>query len=171
MPECYADTLLIDTLVPAKKGYNHQHSCFNVEREMMYGKLKNQFAVGIIDNDKLQVNYLREFEEIDKVLDSLILWKHPTKDHYIIQVCPALEGWLWNVCKKGEIKSFEFAQSIEKLKVLTKTKTSIKDSRLKNLFKEISQREDLIEVRKLKGWIKLLKEKNYQVDINELKNV
>lgn len=66
MPECFADTLLIETLVPPRTGYNHQMGCFKVEKEMRFGKLRDKFAVGIIDNDKHQVKYLEEFEQIDK---------------------------------------------------------------------------------------------------------
>lgn len=171
MPECYADTLLIETLVPTKKGYNHKHSCFKVEEEMKFGKLKNQFAVGIIDNDKKQVTYLQEFVEIDKVEGSLVLWKHPEKDHFIIQICPALEKWILNVCERGNISMDKFGNNLEEFKKYTKVKASIIDKDLKHLFKTISQKEDLIDVRKLKGWIRLLKENNYQVDINGLKNV
>jgi hypothetical protein len=79
MPECYADTLLIEILVPSKGGYNHKFGCFNVEAEMKSGKLKDQFAVGIIDKDKSQIEYLAEFDEIDKVEGSLILWRHDNK--------------------------------------------------------------------------------------------
>lgn len=53
----------------------------------------------------------------------------------------------------------------------TKSRTSSTDKSLKDLFKEISLKDAIIDVRKLKGWVKLLKEKNYQADINELKNV
>ena len=52
MPECYADTLLIETLVPTERGYNHKNNCFKVESEMKDGALKDKFAVGIIDKDK-----------------------------------------------------------------------------------------------------------------------
>jgi hypothetical protein len=44
MPECFADTLLIETLVPSETGYNHQMGCFKVEGEMKFGKLKDRFA-------------------------------------------------------------------------------------------------------------------------------
>jgi len=37
MPECYADTLLIETLVPTNVGYNHKFGCFKVEAEMRLG--------------------------------------------------------------------------------------------------------------------------------------
>ena len=175
MPECYADTLLIQVLIPTKMGYNHQSGCFEVEREMSLGKFKDRFAVGIIDNDKVQIKYLKKFEIIDKVGESLILWKHnekPIKHHYIIQVCPALEKWILCICDEEGIKLAKFGLSddLEALKKYTKSLSSMKDERLVGLFKAISKKTGNLSVRKLKHWITLLKEKNYQVDIKALQN-
>lgn len=82
MPECYADTLLIQTLVPTKTGYNHKHNCFKVESEMARGKLKDKFALGIIDNDKKAIKYLSECEVLSKCGNDLILWKHQERSHF-----------------------------------------------------------------------------------------
>lgn len=168
MPECYADTLLIETIVPSKKGYNHKHSCFQVEKAMISGKLKDSFAVGIIDNDKKSINYLTQLEKIDAVNDNLVLWKHPTKPQFIIQICPALEQWVLNICKEEKI---EIKYDLEKLKKITKSMSSLDNIGLKELFNTIKDKDNNESVRKLKGWIKLLCTENYQVDLNELKNV
>ncbi len=50
VPECYIDTMLVQTLVPPEKNnrYNHQHGCFEVSNEMELYGLKDKFAVGII---------------------------------------------------------------------------------------------------------------------------
>jgi len=42
---------------------------------------------------------------------------------------------------------------------------------LRNLFGTIKTKSEHESVRKLTGWVSLLKEKNYSVDLNELKNV
>jgi hypothetical protein len=174
MPECYADTLLIETLVPTTIGYNHQTGCFKVEREMKLGKLKDRFAVGIIDNDKVEIKYLREFEVIDKVEGALVLWRHKdkAKHHFIIQICPALEKWILEVCTAEGIILTEFglANDLENLKEFSKSRSSIKEEKLIALFKEINKKTENVSVRKLKSWVTLLKERNYQVDVNALKN-
>lgn len=174
MTECYSDTLLIETLVPSKDGYNHQMGCLKVEAEMRFGSLKDRFAVGIIDNDKKQVKYLREFEVIDKVDDFLILWKHSNKlkHHYFIQICPALEKWILKVCEiEGlNIEGFGLSNDLELLKQYTKSRRRLKDDKLKRLFKTINSKSTLEAVTKLKKWIRILKEKNYKVEINELVN-
>ena len=146
MPECYADTLLIEALVPSKNGYNHKMGCFKVEAEMKFGDLKDRFAVGIIDNDKNQIKYLNEFEKIDKIVASLILWKHKSKSHYIIQICPALEKWILNVCELENIDLDEFGLSkdLEQLKRYTKSQSGLEDKKLKylkQLATEIIQRK------------------------------
>ncbi len=174
MPECYADTLLIETLVPTKIGYNHQTGCFTVEREMRLGKFNDRFAVGIIDNDKVQIKYLKEFEVIDKAEGSLILWRHRGKarHHYIIQICPALEQWILDVCGQEVIRIGDFGidPDLEVWKKYTKSSRSMDDKKLKALFQEMSSKNQNINVRKLKSWITHLKEQNYKADIKALQN-
>ena len=174
MPECYADTLLIETLVPTKIGYNHQAGCFTVEREMKLGKFKDRFALGIIDSDKVQIKYLKDFDVIDKVESSLILWRHrnKAKHHYIIQMCPALEQWILDMCREEDIILGDFGidPNLEALRKYTKSDASTSDKKLIALFKEICSKTDNVWVRKLKSWVTLLKEKNYQVDIKELQH-
>lgn len=173
IPECYADTLLIETLVPTKKGYNHQHNCFKVEATM---KGLSGFAVGIIDKDKKQIRYLEHFEIIDEVNGegALILWRHKEKwkHHFIVQICPALEQWIKEVCEQEKIDLSGFGENIlEGIKYFTKSISRLNNQKLQLLLNQVNSRNENISVRKLKGWVKLLKEKTYQVDINELKNV
>ncbi len=171
IPECFADTLLIETLVPPKKGYNHQHNCYKVESTM---KGIHGFALGIIDNDKKLVKYLDHFKPIDKIDGELLLWRNKDLNihHWIIQICPALEKWILKVCETENIDiTFFGGDSLEGIKRYTKSIERLNDPKLVALFSEINKRDNNINVRKLKTWIKILKEKNYQVDINELKNV
>jgi hypothetical protein len=174
MSECYADTLLIETLIPTKVGFNHKFGCFKVEAEMKLGKLKDRFALGIIDNDKNQIKYLEEFEEVDKVKGSLILWRHKKKEkhHYLIQICPALEKWILNLCdvEKINVIGFGLPDDLGGLKEFSKSRKSLNDKSLSELFREIGQKTENINVRKLKFWITTLRDQNYKVDINQLKN-
>lgn len=173
MPECYADTLLIETLVPPKHRYNHQRSCLKVEREMVKGRMRDRFAVGIIDKDKKQINYLNEFDKIDTVEDALILYRHrdESKHYYIIQIMPAMEKWVLKICEEENILLGDLSTELRVFTKFTKKQSSMENPVLKALFLEISTRENNLKVRKLKGWLNMLKEKNYQVDLNELKNV
>lgn len=173
MTECFADTLMIETFLPSKKRYNHKHNCYQVEKEMVTGKLKDKFAVGIIDKDKKRIKYLSEFDIINEVEDSLILWRHRNqeKHHYFIQIEPALEKWVINICTKENISQDGISFEIEELKKYTKKQSSIKNETLKLLFEKMKRETENISVRKLTAWIKLLIEKNYNVGIKDLANV
>ncbi len=172
VPECYIDTMLVQTLVPPKKRYNHQHGCSEVSNEMELYHLKDKFAVGIIDNDKKKAKYLRSFLEIDGNACGVKLFKHAQNHQYYIQISPAIESWILEVCKQEEIDIAEFGlpNTLRALTKITKPQSSIKDRRFIHLF-ECFKKSENKSVQKLVGWISLLKEKNYQVDINELKNV
>jgi hypothetical protein len=172
MSECYADTLLIEALVPSERGYNHKMGCFKVEAEMKTGKLRDRFAVGILDNDKRQIKYLDEFALIDQIEGFLKLWKHTVRNHYVIQICPALERWIIKVCEIRSINLLDFGLSSElkELTNYTKTRSSLEDEKLKNLFNVISENNDVDLVNKLRNWIRILKERNYNVTLNELRN-
>ena len=170
IPECFADTLLIETLVPTKRGYNHQRSCFKVEATM---KGLNCFAVGIIDKDKKQIKYLDKFKIIDEVAGDLILWRHTEKQihHWVIQICPALEKFLLKICETENIDTSGFGDNaLEGIKYYTKSTSRLSNPILQTLFNKINSKNENVIVRKLKSWIKILLEKNYHVDINELKN-
>ena len=86
IPACYVDTNLIETLVPPvkrnnRREYNHQKGCGGVAQTMK-NEFSDRFALGIIDKDKQQLDYLKEFtQEID--WGSLVPHKHATRHHYI----------------------------------------------------------------------------------------
>lgn len=173
VPECYIDTMLVQTLVPPqKKGrYNHQHGCFEVSNEMEFCGLKDKFAVGIIDNDKKKAKYLSKFIEIDNIDNTLKLYKHKIVSQYFIEINPAIEVWILNVCEqeKIDITKFDLPDSLKELKKITKPQTSSKDKRFIDLFLEFNITDNR-SILKLKRWITILKEKNYEADINELIN-
>ena len=57
IPECYVDTNLVSALLGGI-GVNHQKSCNKVVGRMK-DKYGDDFAVGIIDNDKRRPGYLK----------------------------------------------------------------------------------------------------------------
>lgn len=173
VPECFIDTMLVQTLVPPDKNsrYNHQHGCFEVSNEMELYGLKDKFALGIIDNDKKKAKYLSKFIEIDNIEDDLKLYKHKEFHQYYIELNPAIEVWILKVCEEEKIDLAEFnlPNDLKELRRITKPQASSKDKRFVDLFLKfkISNNRSVL---KLKSWITLLKEKNYSVDINELIN-
>lgn len=173
VPECYIDTMLVHILVPPGKNerYNHQHGCYEVSNEMELYGLKDRFAVGIIDNDKKKARYLKSFLEVANFEDNLKLYKHEIQPQYFIEINPAMEFWILKVCEQEnlDITEFDLPKDLKEVKKITKSQTSSTDKRFLNLFTKLKISNNK-SVLKLKSWIQMLKEKNYQTDINELIN-
>lgn len=122
LPECFIDSTLIGTLLSAK--VSHKHSCNEVAKEMEKGRLKDKFAVGIIDNDKRRVSYIDEFDEVGKTENLTFLW-HKVKHQYLIKVGKvhkAMETFLKaNVEAMGmKMEDFDLPSNLEELQESTK---------------------------------------------------
>ena len=170
IPECYIDTNLVETLVPPTGQYNHQKGCGTVAK-VMKERFADRFALGIIDRDKHEIDYLNEFNEIC-TSGSLILHQHKIRHHYIIQICPAMERFiLRNVTQAGiSLNEFDLPSDFDLLKKESKSVNSKSDPRFKKLFKTLKQ-HNVAEIEKLCNWIKYLKEANYNADVSVLKNL
>ncbi|KAA6334000.1 hypothetical protein EZS27_017645 [termite gut metagenome] len=164
IPECYIDTNLIETLLSIKR-CNHQKGCNNVVKTMK-GKLKDGFAVGIVDNDKEKIKYVEEFEEVCKT-DSLCLYKHSGKPHYLIMISPAVDAFILRSSLKAGVcpEDFKLSPDLEGFIQQTKQVTSKEDIHFKQLFKQI---KDVPEMKTLKEWVNYLKTKQYYSNPNEL---
>ena len=79
VPECYVDTNLVESLLETD-GVNHQKGCNTVVNTMKGKVLNDGFAVGIIDSDKRQPSYVKEFTEIAHS-EHLSLMKHLSLIH------------------------------------------------------------------------------------------
>ncbi len=170
IPECYVDTNLVETLVPPQKQYNHQKGCGTVTK-VMKEKFTDSFAVGVIDKDKKEVDYLKEFTEIGKS-DGLILHKHKTRPHYIIQIAPAMERFIFQCLANAGLSAADFGlpTNLDLFRKESKTINSKDDDRFKKLFKAL-RNAGSAEILRLSEIIKYLKEKNYQADEGELKGM
>ncbi len=172
IPECYIDTLLVETLVPPnnRRGYNHQMGCNKVSSKMQ-NDLKNDFALGIIDKDKRIVPYIEEFELLVS-FENIFLFKHKRKHHYFIQINPAIEAFLLKVAEDTGIDTKEFGvpNSLNELKSITKKKTSKDNPNLKSFIKDLKNK-NAPQIVTLTNWISYLKTNTYHSDINEIKNI
>jgi len=172
IPECYADTTFIETIVPPDnmRGYNHQMGCNKVANKMQ-NDLNDDFALGIIDKDKRSIKYLEEFQLIIGT-KNLFLYKHPLKHHYIIQIYPAIERFIIDSCLEVDIDLTEFGlkNDLEGLKQKTKKQTSKKDPQLVHLFRELKNRR-ATQVVILSQWINYLKNNNFRSQIEDIKKL
>lgn len=129
IPECYVDTNLIETIVPTGAGFNHQKGCGTVAK-VMKERFSDDFAVGIIDKDKQQLGYLKEFEIIHTV-GNLTLHKHISRSHYIIQIYPAIERFILNAVEECglEMGDYDLPSDFSELKKASKIVNLTNDSR------------------------------------------
>lgn len=168
IPECYIDTKLVKVAVPPQGRYNHQKGCPNVVK-LMQEKLHSDFALGIIDKDKIIVKYVSEFELVFNVANSLQLLKHPTRHHYLIFICPAPEKWMIAMAEEAGLSLTDFGlpHDFDKLSKITKTSKSENDdpysANFQQLFKEIKRIAPASWL-VLSFWISYLKSNPYTAD-------
>lgn len=167
MPECFIDTNLVETLVPPKTRYNHQHGCTTVAKKMKEN-FPSSFALGIIDKDKNEIDYLDEFDII-ATSGSLLLYKHKTRSHFFIQVSPAMERFiLMNAAAVNlDLADFDLPSDLDKLRKHSKLVRSKDDIRFKRLFKAI-HKNGSEEFQRMAAWIKYMKDNPYNIDLKVL---
>jgi hypothetical protein len=180
IPECNVDSCLFNVLLQfSKDGVNHTKGNATVVQKVRE-KFDDLFCVAIIDKDRRDIDFIKdECEYIDcGGFDSYFkLFKRNGKPHYFIQIVPVIEEWIIKVSAELEIdlKETELGVStINDLMKLSKTTSSKNDVRFVSLFKRIvkvSEEKQYLPVIRMKKVIRFLLDKNYQVDINELKNV
>ncbi len=168
LPECHVDTNLVEIIVPpTNSGYRHRQGCDNVMKAMLEtNALKDSFALGIIDEDKIIKKYSLEFELIvDKA--QLKLLKHPQKNHYLIYVCRAVEKWIiYNADEVNiNLNDYDLPHNYKELTKHTKVQTNSKNPKFRQLFKALI-RAEAPGVMLLKKWISCLKEHPYDSDLD-----
>lgn len=179
MPECYIDTNLIETIVPPERigntcGYNHKRSCNKVIDEML-GKLKDDFAVGIVDIDKKPLARTTEFKPfVEKQLSGknfLKLYKHQNKHHYLI-FHPPIEQWLLDEAQNTGISlvDYDLPVTLKGLMNETKNEFSKKDPKFKNFFLALLKK-NTTGINLLANWIVYLKSHPYNADKMELQGL
>lgn len=149
LPECYADTLLIRIALAVKA--NHQSNISNVAKALKTN-YKNRLAIGIVDNDKTQSAYFKEFDKI-KEKDGLILKKHPNKKHYLIYLNPAFEQWVFDAAEVLGVEPAKYKiRNIKYFKKVSKDINVENNQQVKNFLNTIKQKKNS-PVTTLVNWI------------------
>jgi hypothetical protein len=172
IPECYFDTVLIKKLLQCDNRLIHRRGCHNVINDLKSERLKESFAVAIIDKDKNEVSYLTDCKEHYSA-NQLILMKHKQREHYVIQLNPPLEKWIISVLDSNGLKIEDFGYSREYKKLKRQIKydiTSERDDKLGKLTNAIIK-TDCNPIKALKTILLYLKEKNIKSDVEELKKL
>lgn len=169
LPECYFDTVLLKNILSVKK-VNHRKGCDNVIKEMSDGKLlKDDFAVALIDKDKRKLQYVDEYFNTLVETEHLLLLKHKDKQHYIIQLVPAIEKWVLHVIGEGQVdlEGLNLQADLEGLKEYTKYKWANESEELKILCKRLIK-SNSTTMQTLSYWLNYLYKHHRNTDINEL---
>lgn len=163
IPECYVDTNLIEFLVDGS--VNHQHSCTKVVG-LLNSKFKDQFAIGNIDKDKVEMGYAKSCDVI-AATEHLTLLKHKDRAQFLITICPAVDRFILDCAEEEEIKlaSYSLPSKLKDFIKVSKSVTSNSDCRFKSLFKTLENNK---EFRNLRLSLDYLIAHRYATDIGVL---
>ncbi len=180
IPECYVDTCLIDVLLGfEKESANHTKGNATVLRKMEI-KFANSVCVGIIDKDKIELIELKTRYskiEIGEISGYFEFYKHKERNHFVIQIVPAIEGWIIEVVNILGIKLEDFGifeSNAEELTNRTKNVNMKFDPTFKRVFREIlkrSESQSFLPLLRIRAIVLKILEKGHLFDINELKHV
>lgn len=150
IPECNVDTAFVEAL--RYKSPNHAPNINEVTK--ILEKNPKQRAIGFIDNDKRKPKYATEFKEIESASNVQLL-KHIKNPHYLVIVNPAMDEFIYNICRDLEIDISKYTLPTELDAFITKTKKqAIKaNPGFKNLLNTIVQRRHPT-VEQISQWIK-----------------
>ena len=168
VPECYIDTNLVEFLL-ASHSVNHQKGCNNVAKMMMESSLKDQFSIGVIDNDKRQHSYVSMFDEIAHS-KHISLLKHRERPHYLVRITPAMDQFIMDCAAEQNInlQDYDLPSKLEEFTKVTKDVNVKSDRRFKSLFKALDSSKEMILLRSVLNY---LNTHQYQCNIVELLNL
>lgn len=165
VPECYIDTNLVEYLLNSH-GVNHQKGCNAVAKKMMESNLKDQFAIGVIDNDKRQHSYMREFCEIAHT-KHIALLKHKERSHFFVRISPAMDQFILDCANElgVNLKDYELPSTLEEFTKITKDVNVKSDKRFKSLFKALEASDEIVVLRSV---LRYMDDNQYRCNVEEL---
>jgi len=138
LPECYADTLLVEVL--GFKKANHQFSIGQVFK-IMEDKMATRLAVGVTDKDKkITAKYYAAFQE-QTMEHGVRILKIPDKKHYLIEHIP-LEKFLFQAAENVDVDPARYGfSSIRALSKITKSHKIDKNQQFRQFLNTLLQKE------------------------------
>ncbi len=142
VPECYADTRLVEILTESKK-CNHQKNIGQVANEFLT-RLKDISCLGIVDDDKKSIPkyFTEEFQVVTEVA-GLKLHKHKERSQFLIYISPALESWLLTAASMVKLNPSDFGldDEMQMLKSTTKSMHLAKNQDFTRFIKALVKKE------------------------------
>lgn len=168
-PECYVDTNLVGFVLGGH--VKHKSCCNEVMKAVNYS---DEFAIGIIDDDKRRATMDAGFHEYQSPLAAsnvtthLSLYIHDDGKRYVITVNPAMDKFILDAAKSCNVSMANagYPTTLKEFKKVTKTILAAYDSDLRNLFQLIS---DNPEMQQLRNTLKYLVHFQYRANADVLK--
>ncbi|MBK7937045.1 MAG: hypothetical protein IPJ82_08090 [Lewinellaceae bacterium] len=150
VPECYADTLLVEML-GIKKPNHVLNSNINYVLERVKKSRPGQKVVGIIDSDRgKSEKFLDGFKLIEERHN---IKKYARGKHTILVVCPAFEGWVFKVAADENVEPAKYGfDSKKKFANECKRHDVKRNERVKNFLGLLKQKKSP-GFTQLKTWI------------------
>jgi hypothetical protein len=158
-PECYVDTNLVSYLIGGN--VKHKSSCNEVAKAINQAQ---GFAIGIIDADKREPIIDKGFGKVSGMVNPhLTMYVHSDKRRYLFKVGRAMDQFVYDIARQEGVKlsEFDLSEDFEKFKKTAKSIQSGTDGRLRRLFEEIKNNEELLRFR---NTLKYLVNKQMQAD-------
>lgn len=160
LPECYADTTLIEVL-----GYHKSNHIKGIGQviNVLDKSFNNKLGIGFVDKDK-NGKSKRENTEYILILksahsNSLILKQKPKTKNYLIEH-PNLEKWLFNMGNDLSIDLDKFnVQDLLTNKEKYKSQNIYIDSKFRNFINALAQKPNS-PLQTVKNWIEELKKEH-----------
>jgi hypothetical protein len=148
LPECYADTLLVEML-----GFEPNHkSGIGEVINTLTESFKNRPAVGIIDNDKRKPNDFVNFA-LDKEDTGIQRRRKADTKHTLLVITPAFEDWVFENANAVGIDPANYGFRTRKsFRVACKTENASANPKLKQFLNTLKQKKSP-GFKQLKTWI------------------
>jgi hypothetical protein len=162
-PECYADTLLIETLFPHLAGYVSHKDGTEVAKDME--KFPAEIVIGVVDNDKRMPSYFKSFQIVEDSIYAQLQWKkHPERDHHIIVLSKHSKGielWLYHAAFEINPAEFGLPSSLEDKRMFRQFRKRTKSLSIKSdielcAFIQAICEQETEPINLIKTWIKTI---------------
>jgi hypothetical protein len=155
IPECYADTLMIQLFKVSETSIRHKKGIHKVASEISNFDDARVKLIGLVDDDKKNIpDYFIDFQVL-KEEDDLILKHKLNTNHFLIVVNPELEAWLLKSAKMVNInpKDFSLPENPKQLHHITANVNLEDNKNFINFLKAIKKAEAKPFIT-LENWIK-----------------
>jgi hypothetical protein len=155
LTECYIDFMLMEAIM--RLSPNDQHSGINEIGNKLEKNYSNRKAVVLIDDDKVKAKFMNQYViQNDNKQLKIKFTKHKKNSHYAVQISPASETWILEVCQKSGIdvtkSPYRLPKDPKKLASITKSIHAFRDTRLQQLMNTMHQKNPL-HFRVIRSWI------------------